>query len=303
MSTTPHQPPHKAASPAASHMLLFFVLPCLGFIVWASWNLIGGFLERKPQDVPARIEAVKKARSSGDRWQAVYALSQELQRMKSRGEWDSQVSPEQKQQLFDALVSLQKEHGSDLRFKKYALLTLGQFGTAQALPAIRDELKSKESEIRFYAAWSFIEILSKNADARTPETLAEPRTWLKDGDPSFRKIAATFLVQYDLAGSQPAVQELLKDSEQEVRWNAAVALASVGDEASVVTLKQMFDLAEIRKMDLRSLEDLKQLLASAFEAARKLGRDDVIEDAKKLKGLVDPATPEGAAIHEALGGA
>jgi HEAT repeat protein len=303
MSTTPNQPPHKAASPAASHMLLFFVLPCLGFIVWASWSLIGGFLERKPQDVPARIEAVKKARSSGDRWQAVYALSQELQRMKSRGEWDTQVSPEQKQQLFEALVSLQKEHGSDLRFKKYVLLTLGQFGTAQALPAIREEINSKDPEIRFYAAWAFIEILSKNPDSRTPETLAEPRAWLKDADSSFRKIAATFLVQYDLASSQPAVVELLKDPEREVRWNAAVALASVGDEGSVATLKQMFDLAEIRKMDLRSLEDLKQLLASAFEAARKLKRDDVLDEAKKLKGLVDPATPEGAAIHEALGGA
>jgi HEAT repeat protein len=284
-------------------MLLFFVIPCLGFIVWASWSLIGGFLEKKPQDVPARIEAVKKARSSGDRWQAVYALSQELQRMKSRGEWETQVSPEQKRQLFDSLVEMQKEHGTDLRFKKYVLLTLGQFGTPEVLSAIREEMKNPDPEIRFYAAWSYIEILSKNESARTDEALAEVRAWLKDSEAAFRKIAATFLVQYDLAASRASVEALLKDNELEVRWNSAVALASVGIESAVPTLKEMFDLKLIRQMDLRSLEDLKQLLASAYEAARKLGRDDVLQEAKKLKGLVDPATPEGTAIHEALKGA
>lgn len=283
-------------------MLLFFVIPCLGFIVWASWSLVGGLLEKKPQDVPARIEAVKKARSSGDRWQAVYALSQELQRMKSRGEWETQVSPEQKTQLFNTLVEMQKEHASDLRFKKYVLLTLGQFGNSQVLPAIREEIKSADPEIRFYAAWAYIEVLSKNKEARNAQSFAEMRPWLADEDPAFRKIAATFLVQHDLAESEAQVEELLKDADLEVRWNAAVALASVGKESAAATLKEMFDLQMIRKVNLRSLEDLKQLLASAYEAAEKLKRDDVLAAAEKLKGLVDVATPEGAAIHEALGG-
>ena len=289
--------------PAASHMLLFFVLPCLGFIVWASWSLIGGLLTKKPQDIPARIEAVRHARSSGDRWQAVYALSQELQRMKSRGEWDTVVTPEQKQQVFDSLVQMQQEHTTDLRFKKYVLLTLGQFGNATVLPAIATELNATDVEIRFYAAWAYIELLGKNETARTEEALATTRKWLTDEDVAFRKIAATFLVQHDLDQSRPLVAALLKDENQEVRWNTAVALGSVGDEEAAVTLKEMFDLTKIRNMDLRSLEDLKQLLASAYEAARKLGHDDVLEEAKKLKGRVDPSTPEGKAIHEALVGA
>jgi len=297
------QQPPKPGSPAASHMLLFFVLPCLGFIVWASWSLIGGLLEKKPQDVPARIEAVKNARSSGDRWQAVYALSQELQRMKSRGEWDTKVSPEQKTQLFDGLVQMQKEHASDLRFKKYVLLTLAQFGNAEVLPAIRSELAATDPETRFYAAWAYIELLSKNEVARTHENLAVVRGWLVDEDPAFRKVAATFLVQFDFAQSGGDVAALLSDKDQEVRWNTAVALASVGQDSAIETLKEMFDLSKIRTMDLRSLEDLKQLLASAYEAARKLGREDVLGEARKLKSLVDPATPEGAAIHAALGGA
>ncbi|MEO5667166.1 MAG: HEAT repeat domain-containing protein [Bdellovibrionota bacterium] len=297
------QQPPRPGSPAASHMLLFFVIPCLGFILWASWGLIGGLLEKKPQDVPARIEAVKKARSSGDRWQAVYALSQELQRMKSRGEWETKVSPEQKKQLFDSLVGMEQEHATDLRFKKYVLLTLAQFGSVDVLPAISAELKTTDPEIRFYAAWAYIELLSKNESARSPDTVAPVRAWLGDEDASFRKISATFLVQFDLENSRKDIEKLLQDKDQEVRWNTAVALSSVGDQGAVSTLKEMFNLSEIRKMDLRSLEDLKQLLASAYEAARKLGNEDVLTEAKKLKGLVDPSTPEGAAIHEALGGA
>lgn len=281
-------------------MLLFFVLPCVGFIAWASWSLIAGLMEAKPQDIPARIEAVKKARSTGDRWQAVYALSQELQKMKVKGEWETQVTPEQKKELFTTLTEMQASHGADLRFKKYVLLTLGQFGTVDVLPAVKNELSSEDPETRFYAAWALLELLSKNESYRTKDSLETVHAWLKDEDPAFRKIAATFLVQYQKEESLSEVKALLDDKNTEVKWNAAVALSSVGDASAANVLKEMFDLKMIRTLDLRSLEDLKQLLSSAIEAARKLGRDDVLQAAEELKAQVNPDTPEGKAIHGAL---
>lgn len=294
------QSPHPKKAPAASHMLLFFVLPCLGFIGWASWSLIEGLFQAKPQDIPSRIEAVKTARSSGDRWQAVYALSQELQKMKIKGEWDSTVTLEQKKVLFESLAEMQKQHATDLRFKKYVLLTLGQFGTSEVIPSIKSELDSDDQEIRFYAAWAFLEILNKDASYRSDENLEIVRMWLKDKETSFRKIAVTFLVQHLKEESFPELRKLLNDENQEVRWNTAVALASMGDPFASDVLKEMFDLQKIRKLDLRSLEDLKQLLSSAFEAAQKLGNKEVLQAAESLKSQVNADTPEGKAIHTAL---
>jgi HEAT repeat protein len=290
----------KPKSPAASHMLLFFVIPCLGFIIWASWNLIGGFLENKPQDIPSRIAAIKTARSSGDRWQAVYALSQELQKMKAHGEWESMVTPEQKAELFSTLTEMQDQHAADLRFKKYVLLTLGQFGDESVVAAVRADLDSADEEIRFYSAWAFLELLGRDESIRSRENLDLVLSWISGNDVAFKKIATTFLIQYDRSASIEKIKGLLEDPNLEVRWNAAVALASVGEDSSVETLSQMFEIDMIRKMNLRSVDDLKQLMGSAVEAAQKLGHEQVFEKARRLRDTVSPSTPEGSAIHEAL---
>lgn len=314
----------KAQKPqAVSHMLMFFVLPCLGFIIWASWNLVGSLMVEKPVDIPSRILAVKEARSSGDRWQAVYALSQELQRMKSSGEWENEVSQDQKDGLFLSLVELQKQHSSDFRFKKYVLLTLGQFAGPSMLPHVRDSLADENEEIRFFAAWAYLELLGRatvdaelaatqvqgevpssvasNSVASFEADYAVVETWLTDKDPSFRKIAATFLVQKAKNPPIAKVRELLADENLEVRWNTAVALASVGDESSVPVLSEMFDISNIRKLDVRSVDDLKQLLASAHDAAQKLDSDVVYDAEKSLLSSVDRETPEGRIVFEALG--
>lgn len=321
---------------AVSHMLMFFVLPCVVFIGWASWSLIGSLLENKPKDIPARIMAVKEARSSGDRWQAVYALSQELQRMKQSGEWQKEVTPEQKDELFLSLVELQKDHSTDLRFKKYVLLTLGQFAGASMLPHVEESLllsgatsesgskatdvADSSEEIRFFAAWSYLELLGRavveeelangvgidaNSTTSSPSkyeaNYAVVESWLKDGDPSFRKIAATFLVQKSKNPPLDQVKVLLKDENIEVRWNTAVALASVGDDSSVPVLREMFDIANIRKLDVRSVDDLKQLLASAHDAAQKLDSDEIYAAEEALLSSISKETPEGRIVFEALG--
>ena len=299
--TLPPQLPKNAPKPqAVSHMLMFFVLPCLGFIGWASWSLVTSLMENKAKDIPARIEAVKSARSSGDRWQAVYSLSQELQKMKVKGEWETAVTPEQKKKLFLTLVEMQKEHGADFRFKKYVLLTLGQFGTEDLLPHIEGSLKDTNEEIRFFAAWAFLELLGRS-QVEHETHYATVEKWLEDEDVSFRKISATFLAQKKTNPPLVKIKTLLKDPEVEVRWNTAVALASIGDRESIPTLLEMFDIKNIRKLDVRSVDDLKQLLASAHDAAKKLDSEEVFAAEEALLATLNPETPEGKTIFEALG--
>ncbi len=293
---------------AVSHMLMFFVLPCLGFIGWASWSLVSSLFDEKPKDIPARILEVKNARSSGDRWQAVYALSQELQRMKTRGEWETVVTPQQKEGLFLSLVELQKEHESDFRFKKYALLTLGQFADASLLPHIKKSLDDSNEEIQFFAAWAYLELLGradKNSDqaSNSPaivEAYALVESWLDHKDPSFRKISATFLAQKKQNPPIEKIKALLDDPNIEVRWNTAVALASVGDNSASPVLKEMFDITNIRKLDVRSVDDFKQLLASAHDAAQKLNSPEILKAEEALLASINKETPEGRMVFEAL---
>lgn len=290
-----------AKPPAVSHMLMFFVIPCVGFIIWASWSLVGALMEEKPQDIPSRIEAVAQARSSGDRWQAVYALSQELQKMRASGEWDEAMTPEQKTQLFETLTNLQGEHQADFRFRKYVLLTLGQFADQSVLPHVEKSLNEADEETRFFAAWAYLELLSRaDAELKDEKTMVV-ESWLADEDPAFRKIAATYLVQNQAKEDYGKIRKLLDDPNTEVRWNTAVALASVGDDTAAKTLIEMFNIQNIRKLDVRSVDDLKQLLAAAQEAAEKLQSDEVFEARTALLDSVSADTPEGAIVHEALG--
>ena len=180
------------------------------------------------------------------------------------------------------------------------------------LPHVKESLSDASEEIRFFAAWSYLELLGRavvdaelgegpGSGSDYQESYAVVESWLEDKDPSFRKIAATFLVQKSKNPPIDKVKALLEDEDLEVRWNTAVALASVGDDSSVPVLREMFDISNIRKLDVRSVDDLKQLLASAHDAAKKLDSDEIFAAEEALLGSINKETPEGRIVFEALG--
>ena len=281
-------------------MFYFFILPCVGFLIWAAIKLGGAMMEdQKPQGAFERIELLKHARNSGDRWQAAYGLSQEIHRMMRDHELEK-LPPAKTVELYHELTDLMSKNATDDRLKRYMLLMLGQMGDPLGLPALETGLHDKDPEIQFFAAWGYIDILGKRPETRTPERLKVVQGWLNASDPALQKIASAFLVQQKNPALIADVKKLLKSDNVEVRWNTAVALASVGDRDSIPMLKQMFDINKLRELNIHTSKDLAQLVAAGFQAAQKLGDPEVIALAEKLKSDSNANTPEGRAIHAAI---
>jgi HEAT repeat protein len=288
---------------ASQHMLWFFVLPALAFIGFVGFKLIGSSTQDQPQtSFEQKLENIETAKSPGDRWQAAYALAQDLQQKIRSGELEAMTS-EQKSMVYTRLDTLLETHTTDARLKKYLLLTLGQMGDIRAIISLKRGIDDPDPEVQFFSAWGFLEILQalKNEGKTVPaEELEVVSGWLKSKDPGFRKIASTFLVQQNQPMYINQVVSLLSDEDAEVRWNAAVALASVKDARAKSTMLEMFDLKKIRELEMRSTKDLKQLVEISLNAAKKIWDKDFDAALSQLELRADPKTPEGGAIHAAI---
>lgn len=289
----------KPKSPAASHMLWFFLLPAFGFLGWATYQLIMGMGTKPPvSSLVEKARAIEKGRSDGDRWKAAYALAEELLKKSKEGTYKN-LPEEEKKEIITALQDLVDRYKDDLRLKKYLILTTGRLGDKAALPLLKKGLIDADEDLRFYSAWGYLETLSSNKELITETDKVEIRSWLNKDNAALKKIATSFLVQHD-AEALPKVITLLKDQDKEVRWNTGVALASVGKKEGKETLEEIFDLKNLRDFGFRSAKDMEQLLKAAKVAALKLADTGVISKMETLKKSANLDTPEGKAIKSAL---
>ncbi len=281
-------------------MLWFFIAPCLAFMAWAAFELVKNVsLPKVEKTVFARIEDIRAAKNPGDRWQAALLMSQGLQKTLRQGELKTWPA-DQQDELFSKLGSLLDEFSGDARISKYLIVTLGQSQDARAVPALLSSISKADAELKFFASWALVDVLSHQPSARSPEINALIREWLGDSDLARIKVASAYLAQYDFANSQAELESLLSHTDREVRWNAAVSLASVGQASATKTLREIFTLKNLRDVDFKSAQDLESLLASAALAAKKLGDANIIAQAQNLKSEIKPETPEGRAVVNAL---
>ncbi len=293
------KPQNAPKSPAASHMLWFFLVPAFAFLGWATYQLVSGYSSKKVEStLVEKARAIEKGRSDGDRWKAAYALAEELLKKSKEGSYQKLPETERKE-ILEALNSLMVQFKEDSRLKKYLILTAGRLGDMQALPLVKSGLSDKDADLRFYSAWGYLETLAANPSAIQKADLLEVRAWLKSDDTAFKKIAASFLVQKDPEGLSEVLL-LLKDKDKEVRWNTSVALASVGRGEGSNGLKEIFDLTNLRDFGFRSAKDMEQLLRAAKVAALKLNDTEVIQKMEALKKVASSDTPESKAIRSAL---
>jgi len=287
---------------AASHMFWFFLLPCLAFMGWSMFKLFQGMKSSPAQNTLPLVEQVKRiqsAKSPGDRWQNAYTLSKDIQKL-LHAEGINSLSTQDRNQLFSELGTLLEKNSDDLRLKRYLILTLGQMLSADALPILEKHLDDRDSEIKFFAAWGVIEILLKNPALVTEARLNKISSWLNDKDSSLQKVTASFLVQQKDENSKVLVRQQLKSPDYEIRWNAAVALASVGDATSRDILIEIFDPKNLKNAQFQSLKDLEQLLAAGVSAVLKLNDPEVTESVQKLRDLAKGTDAESQAIRQGL---
>ena len=228
---------------------------------------------------------------SNRRWQAAYELSKVIQ-----GRRDPELSDPR---LVGRMVSLFDEtKGDDPRVRRFLALALGRLGNAQAVPALVEYLRDvrrgegTDSETQIYAVWALGAI---GDDAAIPELVA----LATHEDPGLRKTAVHALGAFRSEEATAALERALLDPVDDVRWNAALALARHGHTAAVPVLEQMLDREQLARSEAVTPEQTEEILLQAIAGAALLSDARLSARLAEL-GSDDPSLRVRAAARRSL---
>ena len=223
---------------------------------------------------PAEYLQEVKGGGPNRRWQAAFELSREVSRIAPGRERDALAA--ETLRVFEGLSRTRPE---DVPVRRYLVLVLGKLGNRAAVPVLLASAKDPDSETRLLFH------LGARRAGGSPRARHGARE-LRVGGPGRAKDGRLRA----RAGSGerqavPRLKVLLEDSVADVRWNAAIALASLGDGTGLPVLRSMIDRASLARLALTSdqteaamVNALKALSllrdAESLPLIEKLGRDD-----------------------------
>jgi len=228
---------------------------------------------------------------SNRRWQAAYELSKVIQ-----GSHDPELLDPR---LVGRMVSLfEQTKGDDPRVRRFLALALGRLGNAQAVPALVEYLRGvrrgeeTDSETQIYAVWALGAI---GEDAAIPELVVLST----HEDPGLRKTAVHALGAFRSEEATAALERALGDPVDDVRWNAAAALARHGHPAAVPVLEQMLDREQLARSEAVTPDQTEEILLQAIAGAALLSDARLSARLTEL-GNDDPSLRVRAAARRSL---
>ena len=246
-----------------------FLIPALIVVavgvVLLLYRLLGG-AEATPREILAEIESGSGHR----RWQAAYELSRILTRDDAVAQ-DPGLAPEMARLFANA-------EGRDPRVRRYLALCLGRVKATAAVPSLIAALDDADGETRVYSAWA----LGAIGDTTAAAPLAAQTG---DADSGMRKMVAYSLGSLgDAPAVRPALLRLLTDAVPDVRWNAALALARLGDPAGREVLRQMVDREYLGGIPEMTAAQRDEVVLNGVQGIVLLGADGY---ATELAGLAE----------------
>lgn len=255
----------------ARELAQFFIVPSLIVLLCVGVFLMFGLISGERKGVRDFLQDVRTSRG-GDRWQAAFEMSRAIaQHPQTRAD----------QRLVDDISAVIRAEGKDdPKVRKYLIIALENLGSRSAGPVIIEALSDPDPEVRLQAARALGAIGSVQGAAGPLAGL------LEDEDAGIRKVALFALGQTRDRSAIPALQPKLEDPIEDIRWNAALALAVLGDASGRSVIAQMIDrrhldtiegITEDQKIDaiVNGLQAVYLLHDASFtETVRDLGRND-----------------------------
>ncbi|MBI2190858.1 MAG: HEAT repeat domain-containing protein [Planctomycetes bacterium] len=178
------------------------------------------------EKTPEELLVSLRGRGINKPWQAAFELARRLYAESGRT-----LSPEFSSNLISAF---EESASGDLRIRCFLALALANVRDPRASNALQNALKDPSSEVRIHALIALG--ISGQADA-SPDILP----FLESGDPGEVKAALCALGMLRSPAAHERLGPFLESDSHEIRWNAALALASFDDPAAVPVLMQMLD--------------------------------------------------------------
>lgn len=241
-----------AARGRAKALARFFLLPLLvvgtALGVFLLFNFIT-FERRSPADFLQEV----RSGSANRRWQAAFELSRSIGNVSGR---EREALAAETLRIFGTLSAARPD---DVPVRRYLVLVLGKLGERAAVPALLAATKDPDADTRLYAVWS----LGRLGDRRAVEAVLESSL---AEDPGSRKMAAYVLGKLGDPGAIPRLEVLLGDPVADVRWNAAIALASLGRPSGLVVLRSMVDREALSRQAQLSGDQAETAMVNALKA-------------------------------------
>jgi len=261
-------------------VLQFLVFPLAMVAVAVGIFVLFGLITSEGKGPGDYLDLIRTG-SSNRRWQAAYELSKVIQ----QGEDPELEDPALVNRMVAAFEDAEDD---DPRVRRYLALALGRLGRPEAVPALLQYVEASrvgggdpDSETQIYAVWSLGAI-------EDPAAIPELVALAGDDDPGLRKTAVHALGVFDAAEATEALHVALGDPVEDVRWNAAAALARHGDVAAVPVVEQMLDRELLARSDTVTPEQAEEILLQGVAAAAFL-RDPGLDGRLEALGEDDPS--------------
>jgi len=252
-SRRPMSPDHllpPVEPPSAGFLVQLFLVPGLIVAIIVGVWLTFHWLAHLGQDPQAHVRTLR--RDNEGRWQAALNLANDL-----RGpggavlKADGTLAGELGRILADESKSGRTGEQSQM-LRVYLCRALGEFTIPEALAPLLERAKDTTQPQVARAAIEAIAVLSTNlvaaggppADANVADAIVAAS---RSEDAGLRSAAAFTLGIVGEKGTGPAdgrLRALLADANNDVRYNTALALARLGDEACLDTLEEMLSLPD-----------------------------------------------------------
>jgi hypothetical protein len=222
-------------------VLRFFVVPLA--LVGVSIAVFAGLGALVDQGPPRAEDLVHRIATGGKnaRWQAAQELSNQVR--------DGTLDPRHDAALSAAVATAfarARSEGDDPRVIEYLSRLLGRSDPAVAGPVLREALADGTPDVRLYV----VSALTGLGDPRDVDGILGR---LEDLDPAVRSVAAFSAASLAAAGGGPvrpgwcdALRRALADPSVDVRWNAALGLARLGDASGADLLWSMLHRDYVR---------------------------------------------------------
>jgi len=270
-------------------VLQFFIFPMAIVAVCVTVFVIFGLIASEGKGARAYLDEVRTG-SANRRWQAAFELSKVLQARKDPSLADPAFA--------DELVRVFAGAGADdPRVRRYLALALGRLGDKRAVPALIEAAESRgdapaDPDAQVYAVWA----LGAIGDPQAVPTLV---SLARGEDAGLRKAAVHALGSFPEEAARAALLTAVNDPVEDVRWNAAVALARRRDPAAAPVLLQMMDRRHLAAIADLTAEQREEAVLQAVQAAAVVPDPELRAALQRLQDS-DPNLSARAAARAAL---
>lgn len=249
----------------------FFILPLLLVVGAVAVFLLFGLIAHEDKSAEEYLAEVTGG-GINEPWQGAFGLANKL----------AQDDSLRDDPAFARRIGAAFEHpnAADPQVRKFLLLALGQVAHGSSVPLLGEHFDDPDPEVRINAIWALGNI-GPPAAGEAAEALA---LRLQDEDVSVRGYAAYTLGTLENDAVVEPLQIALNDSAAQVRWNSAVALARLGDDAGLAELRRMIDRDYLTSSTDLNDQQQQDAMVAAIQA---LGMLQAHDTAPALADLID----------------